>query len=338
MTRYKPLYLMMLLLACDLVVDDGEHAQTYRVGCPGGSTSTGGEEPPPPPPPPSIGVPTPTAPCPQLVDGDVIFCPDALLECRSAVVVNAAAATGSGPLALHWHGTGEDPDGLLAWDSTALAIEAMVQRTGGLLVLPRADASAVARPGNPYPWWIVCGVNGTGCNRPDDFILADEIVACAVEQQLVDPSRLTSSGFSAGGIMTSHLVDRVGYLAGAVSWSGGLPDDYQPLTPGSTQTAVLAIHGGATDAYCSAPDGCYVFEGPSEALALDTQNAGGFAFLCDHQAGHVAAMGGQGAAFLEFSSTTGHAAAGYPFGYPGTGPDWMLNHYCYAPGTQSPWP
>lgn len=309
----------------------------FRVACSG--ETTGQEEPPPPPPPSTGGLPTPTAPCPEIVDGTVTFCPDALSVCREAVVVNAPDASTSGPLVVHWHGTGETPEDLLSWDYATSRIRLMVAAEAGLLVLPRADPASVARPNNPFPWWVVCGDSGSQCSRPDDFILADEIVACALEQQLASPDRITTSGMSAGGIMTAHLVDRLSYLAGAVSWSGGMPAGYQPTTPASS-AAVLAIHGGASDLYCGSgqsPGTCYGFQEPTETLALDVANAGRFAFVCDHQSGHVAAMGGEGAAFLGAANSTGHAWSGYPFGYPGTGPSWMLNHYCYAAGTPSPW-
>ena len=317
MTTRMPL-LLMLIAGCDRTVSN-QVVDQDRDGCVG--EDTGGSPPPP------TDIPTPTATCPEIVDGDVTFCPGALMSCRDVHIVNASGATGSGPLAMHWHGTGEDPDGLLSWDTAVQAIESMVVANDGLLALPRADAAAVARSGNPFPWWVVCGDDSPSqCHRPDDFILADEIVACAVEQGLVDPNRLTSSGFSAGAIMTAHLVDRVDYLAGAVSWSGGLPEDYQP-TSAAGDAAVLALHGGEYDGYCgSGVSSCYGFTAPTEAFALDVSNGGDFAFVCDHQAGHSAAMGNYGAAFLRDSDKTGgHAWTGYPFGYPGTGSDWMLN-------------
>lgn len=321
-----------LLSGCD------RHAAPIieRVGCAGGDTGTTGDDPPPPPP--IAGIPQPTAPCPEFVDGAVTFCPASLLECREAVVVNAAGASSAGPLALHWHGTYEWPEGILSWDSAAQAIRSMVIDQDGIMVLPRADPDAPGRIGNPFPWWVVCADGASGCNRPDDFILADEIVACVIQEGLASPDRITTSGMSAGGIMTSHLVDRVDYLAGAVSWSGGLPEAYQPTTPHGT-TAVMALHGGPTDLYCGVggPTGCYAFQEPSETLALDVQNSGRFAVVCDHQAGHSTAMGAYGAAFLRDADVDGHVWVGYPFGYPGTGGDWMLNHYCYPVGGPSPW-
>lgn len=294
--------------------------------------------------PPQGDIPTPTAPCPEITDGVVEFCPAGLDTCRTARVVNADGADGTGFLSLHWHGTFESPDGVLAWDSAAQAIQARVEAENGLMVLPYADPASPARPETPFPWWVVCGHSGTQCDRLDDFIFADEIVACVVEQGLADPDRLTTSGMSAGGSMASHLVDRRSYLAGAVSWSGAIPAAYQPTTP-DNDTAVMVVHGGDTDAYCGegAPgeNGCYYFRPPSEALGADLVANGNFAFMCDHQSGHAAAMGLQGAYFLAWSHrVNGHVWDGYPFGTggsPGTGTSWMLNHYCYTPGEPSPW-
>lgn len=317
---------LLTLFACDHATPP---TASFRAAC----EDTGD----PPPPPPTVGIPTPTAPCPTFTDGVVSICPAALLTCRDVVVRGSATAAG-GPLVTHWHGTGEDVSGLLAWDTAVMGLETMAGSEIGLLVLPLADPAAVARAGNPFPWWVVCGPSGSNCSRPDDFILADEIVACAVDQNLVDPQRITASGFSAGAIMASHLVDRVDYLAAVVSWSGGLPEAFQPTTPAGPG-AVLALHGGAADLYCGpGQPGCYPFQETTEALAQDVSTAGRFAFVCDHQAGHVAAMGAYGSAFLRDGRLdAGHLWTGYPLGHPGTGGDWMLNNYCYPAGTASPW-
>lgn len=294
------------------------------------------------------GIPNPTAPCPTITDGVVQFCPAGLDTCRNALVVNSAGANGTGFLSLHWHGTFESPDGILAWDNAAQQIRDRVVAEHGLMVLPYADPRAPARVNTPFPWWRVCGSQGTECNRMDDFIFADEIVACTVEQGLVDPNRLTTSGMSAGGTMASHFVNYSNYLAGAVSWSGAIPSAWQPSMP-DNDTAVMVVHGGNTDAYCGAGapanggtnPNCYYFRPPSEQFGQDLVNAGNFAFMCDHQAGHSAAMGLQGAYFLAWSNrVNGHVWEGYPFGTNGgvgTGSSWMLNHYCYNPGQPSPW-
>ncbi|MBC8072452.1 MAG: hypothetical protein IAG13_29285, partial [Deltaproteobacteria bacterium] len=316
---------------------EGSSSETTAGESTTGGESTGSD-------PDGDGIPNPTGTCPNIANGVNTFCPAGLDTCRAALVVNAPAADGEGFLALHWHGTYESPDGVLAWDTAAQAIQERVVAENGLMVLPYADPRAPARANTPFPWWRVCGSSGTQCDRIDDFRLADEIVACAVEQELVDPNRLTTSGMSAGGTMASHLVNYSTYLAGAVSWSGGVPTAWQPSMP-DNDTAVMVVHGGATDAYCGAgapgANGCYYFRPPSEVFGANVLDAGNFTFMCDHQAGHAAAMGLQGAYFLAWSHrANGHVWEGYPFGLGGavgTGSSWMLNHYCYLPGQPSPW-
>lgn len=329
-----------------------------RVGCDSGgssssgaameSSSDGGMTDP-------TQVPEPTATCPTIVNGDVSFCPAGMSTCRTAYVENvggANGANGTGPLAVYLHGTYETPEGVLPWDPLGQANElrSMVQQQRGLLVLPRADAAAVARTNNPFPWWVVCGqTNPSQCDREDDFLFINEIVACAVDQGLVNPDRLTIGGMSAGGIMTSEVVDRQGYWAGAVSWSGGMPYGAD-MTPAG-DTSVMVLHGGVNDAYCGngsngLPMGtCYSFQPPQEALADDVAAVGNFTFLCDHQAGHAASMGVYGTAFMRDSnrSLSAHPWSTYAFGHHvngtwvnGTGNDWVMNRWCYLPNDSDP--
>ncbi|MBC8073966.1 MAG: hypothetical protein IAG13_36945 [Deltaproteobacteria bacterium] len=288
---------------------------------------------------PSATLPDPTATCPAFHDGINTLCPAALGgACRNINVINSGAATGDGPLQIHWHGTYESPEGVLAWDSAAQAVRSMTIAQGGVMVLPYADPAAPARSG-PFPWWIVGNATDPAMHtdRDDDFVLFDEIVACMLDAGLADPERINTSGMSAGGIMTSHLVERRGFLASAVSWSGGLPVEHQPVVPAGP-TSVMVMHGGDTDQYCGpgTPPGvaCYDFVPPSAALAAGVRAAGNWSFLCDHQAGHSTAMGGEGAQFMSLASFGAHPWNNYPFG---SGGHWMLDHYCYAVGDESPW-
>ena len=286
-----------------------------------------------------IDVPEPTATCPAIVDGIVTLCPAGMSECRNINVSNSAGGNSSGPLQVHWHGTYEYPEGMLAWDWPTQQIRNMVIAEHGVLVLPYADTDAVARTA-PFPWWVVGDPEDPSMHtdRDDDFLLFDEAVACIIEAGLASPDRINVSGMSAGGIMTSHIVKRRGYMASAVSWSGGLAPHAQPGTPAGP-TSVMALHGGPNDYYCGAgiPGGaaCYDFVAPTEQFAADVLAEGNWAFLCDHQAGHTAAMGGEGAQFMRLANiTSAHPWTNYPFG---TGGNWMLDHYCYDVGDPSPW-
>ena len=82
MTTRMPL-LLMLIAGCDRTVSN-QVVDQDRDGCVG--EDTGGSPPPP------TDIPTPTATRPEIVDGDVTFCPGALMSCRDVHIVNASGA------------------------------------------------------------------------------------------------------------------------------------------------------------------------------------------------------------------------------------------------------
>ncbi len=312
----------------------GSAESTGGDGSTGGDESTGGE-----PEEPLDQVPLPTAACPPINDGDVGFCPAGLGgTCRNVRISNAAGATATGPLQIHWHGTGETPEGLLASDSVTQQILTTTIAEGGIMVMPDADPDALARP-VAFPWWIVGDITDPAMHvdREDDFILMDEVVACIIEAGLASPDRINTSGFSAGGIMTSHIVEQRGYFASAVSWSGGTPTTYQPAEPIGA-TSVMAIHGGPTDLYCDegvVGGGCFDFAATSEALATVVVDEGNFGFICDHHGGHAPNIGLEGSEFMRLANRgADHPWADYVFG---SGANWVLDNYCHAPGSPSPW-
>lgn len=289
--------------------------------------------------------------CPTIANGDVVFDLGGGLS-RTVYFAGVAEATSSSTLAVYWPGTYEwqvePPTNALPWNFLNYA-----DYVNALVAVPRPDLAAVARTNNPFPWWIVCGqTNPSQCDRDDDFVLAEAVFACVVEQGIADPNRLTTSGMSAGGVMTSHLIERgIGdlELAAAVSWSGGQPVAYQPTIPDSPATAVFVLHGGPTDVYCGVgnPAGScdgyqpYAFQPPSEALAHDVHAAGNFALICNHHTGHNAQMPIQGEEFLFYADLDGHPWIGYPnlgiagdpVGWPGMPySEWMLrNSTCSYP-------
>lgn len=303
----------------------------------GEGSSSGGEltEPP---------IPLSTGVCPDFSPGTNAFCP-AGMTCRDVEVRGVAGV--SGPLSMFWHGTYNSPDSVLSdpWHPASMIRDTMAA-DGGIAVYPWGDPAAAARPGQPFPWWVVadCTLAGAECDRPDDFLLADEIVACAVEAGIVDPYRITIGGMSAGGIMSSNLLDRAGWVAGAAVWSGGMGNG-EPMTPAGPASAII-LHGGAADLYCGTgagpnPGDCHAFQGPSENLAADMVAAGNWAFLCDHSEGdisqyhHTPAMASTGTAFLQ-ASVWGVAHPTQQDPFPG-GLGWMIDNYCYASGDPSPW-
>lgn len=293
--------------------------------------------------------------CPTISDGVVQFCLDGY-PCRNVYFDGVAEADGTGPVVLGLHGTYEpDPTspgnpGWLGYNPGSDMLSMAIAQHGVMTALV-GDPAAQA-DGEPFPWWPVCGILGTSCDRDDDFAVLGAAAACSVEQGLGASNRIVMGGMSAGGILSSLSIEHdLGVtLAGVVSWSGGTPIQFQPTVPTSTSTSVFVIHGGATDQYCGVgqPAGTcngyqpYLFAAPSEQLASDVQDAGGFSFVCNHFGGHNAQLGPQGAEFLSVArSDQAHPWVGFPFGVDGYtqwpqmsgGTNWMLRFFgdCHNP-------
>lgn len=300
---------------------------------------------------------TPPLECPEIVDGQVSFDLPIAGVSRQVWFDGVAEATGTGPAVVAIHGTYEgalngagQPNFLLY--NPGVDMNSMATAQGGVLLSPIEDLAAQA-DGEPFPWWTVCGILGISCTNDADGELVELAAACAIDQGLADPDRVVIGGMSAGGLLTSLLVERGlsdVVVAGAVSWSGGLAPIFQPMMPASEATSVFVLHGGPTDVYCGVgqPAGScggyepYHFDAPSEQMASELDDVGNFAFVCNHNGGHNAQMGPQGAEFLaESRANTSHPWIGFPFGVDGYaqwpnmtgGTNWMLRFFgdCHDP-------
>lgn len=297
----------------------------------------------------------PVLECPTITDGIVQFCLDGY-PCRNVYFDGVAESNGLGPIVLGLHGTYEpeptapNNPGWLGYNPGSDLLSMAIAEHGIMTALA-ADPD-VDNDGEPFPWWPVCGVMGTNCDRDDDFAVLGAVAQCAIEQGRGAANRVVMGGMSAGGILSSLALEQdLGVtLAGVVSWSGGTPLQYQPTVPTHIATSVFVLHGGSTDQYCGVgqPAGTcngyqpYLFAAPSEQLASDVQDAGGFSFVCNHGGGHNAQMGSQGAEFLAVArSNSAHPWVGFPFGVDGYGSwpnmsggtNWMLRFYgdCHNP-------
>lgn len=268
-----------------------------------GSTGDG------PPPMPTM-LPTPTGPCPEIVDGDVTFAPAGIEPRDVRIWRSDAADTMDGPLVLYWHGTGSQP--LEATYGLGQQYIDQVLDQGGVIAAPYHDPGA-----GDFPWYLVLG------SLEDDILVADEVVACTIEQLGVDVRRIHTIGMSAGGLQTSqYSIRRSGYVASAVPYSGGLiggpPPDQDPAAP----MASMMFHGGPDDIVVIS------FQQASENYLASLQTAGRFGFICDHGMGHTIPQGAAQAAVWQFfyDHPFGTAASPYEAGLPGTFPD-----YCALP-------
>lgn len=250
--------------------DDGSGSSGAgsSAGSEDGSDSSGGTMVPQP-----TMLPTPTGVCPTLTAGDVEFAPAGIAPRTVRLWISDAANDEPGPLVIYWHGTGSQP--LEASYGLGNAYVEQVVAQGGIVAAPTHDPAA-----GDFPWFLVLG------SQEDDLLLADEIVACAIEQTAVDVSRIHTIGMSAGGLQSAQMSwRRSGYIASAVTYSGGFIGSAPPDQDPSNPLAAMIFHGGESDVVLIS------FQQASENYLTALQQAGRFGFICNHGMGHSIPQG-----------------------------------------------
>ena len=248
-------------------------------------------------------IPAATGACPALVDGDVTFAPAGMPPRKVKLALGASAP---GPLVLYWHATGSG----VGEASYALgATHASIVADGGVIAAPYSDASA-----GMFEWFIV-----NGSERLDDFVLADEIVACLVAASRIDPTRIHSMGMSAGALQTTALsFMRSAYVASVATYSGGVPARYMPAVQDpQNKFAALIFAGGSSDNVFGVD-----FQVASESYRDVLTANGHFAALCEHGNGHAIPRDAAPAVYEMFRahpfgrSPSPYAASGLPASFP----------------------
>jgi len=213
-------------------------------------------------------IPSPTGTCPTLVNGDVTFAPAGIPPRKVKLALDAALPRGE--LVIYWHATGSSPqEAAYSLGATQVAITS----AGGVVAAPYSDDAA-----GQFEWFIV---NGNA--KLDDFVLADEIVACLAAANRIDPAHVHSMGMSAGALQTTALsFVRSSYVASVATYSGGMPDGFTPANQNpDNKFAALIFAGGASDNVFGLD-----FKAASERYQQMLAASGHFAAICDHGNGH----------------------------------------------------
>jgi predicted esterase len=214
--------------------------------------------------------PQPTGTCPTIRPGDVMFAPLGIAP--RAVRLSLREEVATGPLVVYWHATGSTP--AEAQYSFGAVDEAAFLAAGGVIAAPYSDPAA-----GMFEWFVV-----NQRTEQDDFLLADEIVACLAKAGRIDMRHVHSWGMSAGALQTTAMSFlRSSYLASVATYSGGVPAGFTtppPLDP-DNRFAAMIFHGGASDMVFGVD-----FQAASETYRALLDDADHFTTVCNHGGGH----------------------------------------------------
>ncbi|MBW2256763.1 MAG: hypothetical protein JRI25_19510, partial [Deltaproteobacteria bacterium] len=173
------------------------------------------------PTPPVEFLPVATGSCPGFADGEGCFADPFGLTCTFSPdgVAPRPVRLWLDPeresyesLTFYWHGLGAS-----TWDGASHMPVAWIVDAGGILAAPEKSGDLDIPFGDP--WFTE--VDQTGPS--DDFVVMDEVVACAIEHLGLNPRRIHSVGVSSGGAQTTQVGRRrSGYVASVVVFSGYL--------------------------------------------------------------------------------------------------------------------
>ncbi|MBA3395005.1 MAG: hypothetical protein H0T89_20330 [Deltaproteobacteria bacterium] len=219
---------------------------------------------------PAPRIPEPTGTCPELVSGNLIFAPAGMPPRRVRIELSPEPIA-AGPLILYWHATGSftfEPAYALG-DTIGAITDA-----GGVIAAPHSDPTA-----GIFEWFLV-----NQSPKLDDFLIADEIVACLVQAQRIDARRIHSMGFSAGALQTTAMSYlRASYIASVATYSGGVPPQFMPvISEPANKLAAMIFHGGPGDVTRGVD-----FQSASVTYEAMLDAAGHFTLMCDHGKGHA---------------------------------------------------
>jgi dienelactone hydrolase len=180
-----------------------------------------------------------------------------------------------GPMLLYWNGTASSAaaEVPLAFDTNAVAA------SGGMIVGFNSGTRTGAATGN----------TGDAYWYQSDVVIADQAVACAVQQKLIDPQHIHVAGYSAGGLQTVYMWHaRSGYVASVISYSGGeiIINDAAagdaPLEDAHNIEPAIAAHGAAGSDSLGVD-----FANASATWEMQIKQAGGFSIDCNDGGNHT---------------------------------------------------
>ena len=244
----------------------------------GSSNSSGG--------PPVTGtgpkIPLATGTCPKLATGNIT-----VMGQTVQLWVGAKQTNKRGAVLFYWHSTGSTSS-----EATSL-MDSQIQEI-------TAEGGIVAS----FETTTAMGENtGKGIWYTGDYAMADQILACAVQQLNIDTRRIYTSGCSAGGLQAGvMLYARSSYLAAVMPNGGGTVLTSFALDDPSHVPALITAHGAP-----STDSPIVDFTQASAIEDKDVVSKGGTVVDCNHGGGICSAPASVIAAQWQFCND-------HPFG------------------------
>lgn len=217
-------------------------------------------------------IPVPSGRCPEFVTGTIN-----VIGKPVEIWVGEPREDVKGMVFFYWHGTGSRPKEA---ESRLGPILDEIVASGGIVASFTGSATPIPLP----------GATGNGVWFVTDFLIADHVLACAVDQLNIDTRRIYTGGCSAGGLQSSAMVFlRSSYLAAAMPNSGGIAEVLVATGMLSLEwedpshvPSTISTHGARGVDVVGIAD----FAATSEAMNKRVLSQGGFSVNCDHGGGH----------------------------------------------------
>jgi hypothetical protein len=199
--------------------------------------------------------------CPSLADLDGTN----VTILGNPVTIWSGPAGSVGPMVFYWHATSATSQEAVA----GLGPGTREVVTSGGVIASFNQSNGIGTNTGDFTWY-------TG-----DFEAADEILACAKQQGLVDLARIHAAGYSPGSCQTAAMVYARAYLASVVCYSGGAKT-MGPLLDPKNPPALFAVHGAVgKDVY-----GVDIAQN-TLLLGSDLKGKGSFVIDCDDGGDHL---------------------------------------------------
>ena len=204
------------------------------------------------------------------------------------------------PILFYWHGTGSSASEVTTFMQPQIT---EITQAGGLVASFSTSTSQGQDTGDAV-WY-------TG-----DFAMADQILACAVQQLNINTRMIYTAGCSAGGLQSGAMMfSRSDYLAASMPNSGGEAIANEFPAENAHVPSVMTAHGGSADmVVISFATASATLDMDIASRAASSMPPGGYAIDCNHGGGHCGIFFAPAVDYAAYVSAQWQFCKDHPFG------------------------